>query len=269
MPEPASGDPSALTGTLAHAGLPRAEVEAWARAAPARATELASDRASFGAFWMQSDELLSRLPLKAKRNPAELAAAQAILASARASRSGFLRAHARGVYDALTAGRTSFLRLEELLRRTGSEYRGLVPGARELERESRAALRDKDGLETDHGVFLAHVLADPVAGTHLCHAMLLPREDARARLPELERSGEIDLGAARLERRGKASVLTMRNPRFLNAEDETTLDALEIAVDLALLDSQTEVCVLRGAAVDHPKYGGRRLFGAGINLTHL
>ena len=27
--------------------------------------------------------------------------------------------------------------------------------------------------------------------------------------------------------------------------------------------------VLRGGAVDHPKYGGRRVFGAGINLTHL
>jgi thioesterase DpgC len=27
--------------------------------------------------------------------------------------------------------------------------------------------------------------------------------------------------------------------------------------------------VLRGAEVEHPKYAGRRLFGAGINLTHL
>jgi thioesterase DpgC len=29
------------------------------------------------------------------------------------------------------------------------------------------------------------------------------------------------------------------------------------------------VCILRGGAVEHPKYAGRRLFGAGINLTHL
>src|SRR5258706_274425 len=57
--------------------------------------------------------------------------------------------------------------------------------------------------------------------------------------------------------------------RSLNAEDETTLEGMEIAVDLALLDPQTEVCVLRGGAVEHPKYAGRRLFGAGINLTHL
>src|SRR5207253_9460238 len=61
----------------------------------------------------------------------------------------------------------------------------------------------------------------------------------------------------------------MRNPRYLNAEDESTLDGMEMAVDLALLDPRTEVCVLRGGPVEHPKYAGRRLFGAGINLTHL
>jgi len=72
-----------------------------------------------------------------------------------------------------------------------------------------------------------------------------------------------------LKRHGKASVLTTRNPRYLNAEDEETLPGTEIAVDLALLDPNTEVCVLRGDVVSHAKYAGQRLFGAGINLTHL
>jgi enoyl-CoA hydratase/carnithine racemase len=265
----ASGKPSAVQGALAHAGVPRTEVEGWVGSAPAHTTDLASDRTSFGAFWRKSSELLSRLPPRAKRNPAERDAAQAIFAAARAARGRFLRAHARSVYDALTAGRASFIRLEELVRRAGSEYPGLVPDERALEREARAPQRDKDGLEIDQGLFLAHVLADAAAGTHLCHAMLLPREESRARLPELERSGTLDLGAARVERQGEASVVTMRNPRFLNAEDESTLADTETAVDLALLDSKTQVCVLRGAAVEHPKYAGRRLFGAGINLTHL
>src|SRR5262249_28897866 len=30
-----------------------------------------------------------------------------------------------------------------------------------------------------------------------------------------------------------------------------------------------DVAVLRGGVVTHPKYAGRRLFGAGINLTRL
>jgi len=84
-----------------------------------------------------------------------------------------------------------------------------------------------------------------------------------------EKNGQIEFHGAHLQRRGKASVLTMSNPRFLNAEDETTLEGMEIAVDLALGDPQTEVCVLRGGPVEHPKYAGKRLFGAGINLTHL
>jgi thioesterase DpgC len=99
--------------------------------------------------------------------------------------------------------------------------------------------------------------------------MLLPREDSRSRLAELQKTGALDLGGAHIARQGKASVVTMRNPRHLNAEDETTLGALETAIDLATLDPQTQVCVLRGAEVEHPKYAGRKLFGAGINLTHL
>ncbi len=61
----------------------------------------------------------------------------------------------------------------------------------------------------------------------------------------------------------------MRNPRHLNAEDETTLGPLETAIDVATLDERSEICVLRGSQIEHPKYAGRRLFGAGINLTHL
>src|SRR5204862_2728393 len=66
-----------------------------------------------------------------------------------------------------------------------------------------------------------------------------------------------------------ASIVTTRNPRFLNAEDESTIDGFEIAIDVATLDRHSEICVLRGGVVDHPRYAGRRLFGAGINLTHL
>ena len=36
-----------------------------------------------------------------------------------------------------------------------------------------------------------------------------------------------------------------------------------------LLDPQIEIGVLRGGVVEHPRYAGRRIFGAGLNLTHL
>jgi thioesterase DpgC len=44
---------------------------------------------------------------------------------------------------------------------------------------------------------------------------------------------------------------------------------MEIAVDIATLDPKTDIAVLRGGTVDHPKYRGRHVFGSGINLTHL
>jgi thioesterase DpgC len=97
----------------------------------------------------------------------------------------------------------------------------------------------------------------------------LPRPEAQALLPQFARDGMIELAGASVERQGKAAVVTLTNPRFLNAEDQTTLDGTEICVDLALLDPAIEVAVLRGAVVEHPKYRGRRVFGAGINLTHL
>ena len=249
--------------------LPRSEIEQYERSAPAQTGDFGADRAAFGAFWARAAALRAKLPPKTKRNAGEAQAAQAILSAARSSRASFMRAHAPSVYDALTARRTQFVRIDDLCGRASVEFPGLVPSAAELEAESGLMLRDKEGLEIDQGLFFSHVLAHEPSGMHLCHAMLLPRADSSARMAEFDRTGELDLPGVNLKRTGKASILTIRNPRFLNAEDETTIPGLETAVDLALLDPKTEVCVLRGGAVENPKHAGRRLFGAGINLTHL
>ena len=187
----------------------------------------------------------------------------------RAGREAYLRTHAAGMYERLTEGRRRFLRVDELCRRAAAEFPGLLPGDAELAAEAPRLQKDKQGAEIAQGLFLSAVLADPVAGTHLCHAALLPLPASQARLAEFQRAGTLDLGGARVERRGKAAVVTMTNPRFLNAEDESTLVPLETAIDIALLDPHSDICVLRGGVVDHPRYAGKRLFGAGINLTHL
>ena len=171
------------------------------------------------------------------------------------------------IYDELTAARTRFLRVDELCRLAAEK--GVLPSSKDLEAEARLPLKEKKGLEKAQGQFLGEILSNPVAGTHLCHAMLMPLPGSLARVSEYEKTGELDLGAVHLKRQGKASILTARNPRYLNAEDETTLPATEMAVDIALLDPKTEVCVLRGDVVMHTMHAGRRLFGAGINLTHL
>ena len=177
--------------------------------------------------------------------------------------------NALSIYDRLTEGRTRFLRVDELCARAAEAVPELLPSKRMLEKESSLLQKDKQGLERKQGEFLADILADPAAGMHLCHAMLLPSQKARDSLSSFGREGEIRFAGAHLKRVGKAAVLTMGNPRYLNAEDETTLEGMETAVDLALLDPKTEICVLRGDVVTHTKHAGRRIFGAGINLTHL
>ena len=244
-------------------------VKGWARTAPGKTAELSSDKAAFGQFWLKSADLLARLPAKPKRNAEEAAAAAEVLALARESRTKFMRAHARGVYDSLTAARNKFVRVDALCARAAVEYPGLVPSEKELARESGIAQGEKDGLEVDQGIFLSQVLGDLLSGMHLCHAMLLPREDSREHLPAFTKTGKVEFAGARLERQGKAAVVTMHNPQYLNAEDESTLAGLETAIDVALLDRDSEICVLRGDTVTHTKHAGRRIFGAGINLTHL
>jgi thioesterase DpgC len=176
---------------------------------------------------------------------------------------------ALAAYDTLTGGGSRALRVDELCRLAAERFPAMLPGADALAAEAALPQGKKKGLEKAQGRFLGAVLADPRAGTHLCRSMLLPREDAAKYLAQFESQGELELAGAHLGRRGKAAVITLRNPRVLNAEDETTLEGMEIATDVALLDKKTELVVLRGDTVTHTKHAGKRVFGAGINLTHL
>jgi thioesterase DpgC len=249
-------------------GLP-GPVAAWAEDAPEAGADFDADAEAFARFWRQGEDLLARLPAKAKREEGEQRTAGHILELGRAARDGFLGRHGREVYDRLTAGRTKFLRVAPLAYAAADLIPGLTPTRARVAREAEQLQKDKDGVEIDQGIFLNHVLADPETGGHLCHAMLLPRAESLERLPHFLERGEIDLGTAAALRRGGVSIAEMRNPRYLNAEDETTIDSLETALDLCLLDPESAICVLRGGRVDHPKYAGRRIFGSGINLTHI
>jgi thioesterase DpgC len=220
-------------------------------------------------FWQYGEALLRRLPPKPGRDEREGAAAAALLASLRDSRTDFLRAHAETVYAELTNTYRSFVRAEELVYAAADRYAGLTPTRARVRAERELDQKDKDGAEIDQGLFLSQILARPQAGAHLVHAMLRPRPESLERLADFERAGLADLGTVHLRREGKAGVLELRNARFLNAEDDSTTDALEMAVDLILLDPRIEVGVMRGGPVEHPKYRGRRIFNAGINLTHL
>ncbi len=178
-------------------------------------------------------------------------------------------ADVEAVYEALTGGYQETIRVEELVFRAAEEYPGLLPTREQIAAERQLKQSQKAGRELQQGEFLAHLLARPRPGTHLVHSMLRPRRESLASLDEFRSTGRADLGLATVERIGRAGHVNLRNPRFLNAEDDGATAALEIGVDLVLLDPACQVGVLRGAVVDHPRYAGRRVFSAGINLTHL
>jgi thioesterase DpgC len=242
---------------------------AWAAAQPAVTKDFQHDADVHSKFWAKGYDLLAALPEKPNRNPEQARAAETILTTGRQSREAFMLRHAEPVYAALTKKQTQFVRAEELAFAAAELVPGLTPSRAQIEADAGKMQSAKDGIEIDQGIFFAHILARADTGTHFCHAMLLPKAEAQARLPELQAKGAIDFGTAAIERRGKASWVFLKNPRYLNAEDDATLHNVETAVDLALLDPATEICVLRGDVVENPKYAGRRLFCTGINLTHL
>ncbi|MDT3686018.1 MAG: enoyl-CoA hydratase/isomerase family protein [Pseudorhodoplanes sp.] len=257
------------SAVLASAGLPGDIADAWRNAQPAISGDFARDARAFSAFWLEGAELRAKLPEKSRRNAAQAAASKLIFEAERTAREQFLAAHVESVYGKLTHDYRNFVRAEKLVYDAAKSFPGLTPAREVVARDDRKMLSEKDGFEIDQGIFLSRVLGHPVAGWHLLHAMLLPRAETTEHLQHFLKRGEIDLGAARVSRMGKASVLEMHNPRFLNAMDDSTSDPIEIATDLAILDPETMIAVLRGGVVENPKYAGKRLFSAGINLTLL
>jgi (3,5-dihydroxyphenyl)acetyl-CoA 1,2-dioxygenase len=242
--------------------LPQAEIRAVrgelprARQAVAEATALA-------------DDLIASLPEPAGRSPQQRAVAAAAHDVLRTMRSHFMNAHAEAVYDELTGIRTRYLRLPELVEAGTVAFPGLVPTMDQMAADRARPQASKEGYEIDQGIFLRGVLRSPRAGPHLLDAMRRPTPRALRLLPEFKRTGVADLGSVRLERRDGAARLTMCRDDCLNAEDNQQVDDMETAVDLALLDPDIRAGLLRGGQMSHPRYRGKRVFSAGINLKAL
>ena len=219
--------------------------------------DFAADVAAFSAYWRAARAQLDKQPT------------ETLKLAAREARFLFLRTHGRTLYDRLTDGRRKFVRLERLVYDAADIVPGLVPTRAEVAAESQLRQSEKEGVEVDQGILCNQFLADPACGLHLCHAMLLPREESADALAKFLRDGRLDLGTAKVERQGKAALLLLSNPRFLNSEDLSTQSSTEIGADVCILDPHSQVAVLRGDYVAEGKYAGRRVFNAGINLTHL
>jgi thioesterase DpgC len=231
--------------------------------------ELARARQALSQACERAEKAIASLPEPGQRSPSQHATADAAHDAARAARCLFMDIQAEAVYDELTDGRARYLRLPELVETAAIAFPGLVPTAGQMAAEWARPQARKEGREIDQGIFLRGVLRSPLAGPHLLDAMLRPTPRALRLLPEFSRTGAADLGSVRIERRDGAARLTMCRDDCLNAEDNQQVEDMETAVDLALLDPGVQVGLLRGGEMSHPRYRGRRVFSAGINLMAL
>jgi thioesterase DpgC len=259
-------DPKVIFG---NAGLPTKPGAVWMKTFLRFGRNFKRDATAATKYWREGSDFLSKLPKKPKRTREQHLAADIIQSNCRSARERFLTNHADAIYRKLTKNLGEFVRVDDLAYEAARLVPGLTPMRKQVDAESASMQSEKDGVEVDQGIFLAQVLALPESGMHLCHAMLRPKQEALDRVGVFERNGVIDFGPARVERRGAAAVVTIKNARYLNAEDEDTIYDTETAADIAILDRDSQICVLRGDVVDHPKYKGRKIFSAGINLTHI
>jgi thioesterase DpgC len=260
---------SVRTDLIESAGLSAADVAAWSQAEPPQQASFPAATAAVADFLSRGVELLGRLPEPRDRTDPECDAATAIKAALTSVREDYLGAHVVELYERLTNDYATPVRLEQLVYDAANEVPGLTPSHAEMEKERERKLADKEGIELAQGLLASHVLAAQRPGRHLIATMLEPMPEAHEHLERLRADGSVDLGHARVTRAGRAGIVEIINPRHLNAEDVDTLAETEVAVDLALLDPEVEVGVMRGGVVDHSRYAGERIFGAGINLTHL
>ena len=236
----------------------------------ARRHRWAEDGERVGHVCRQGRELLARLPAKSRRNAAEKIAGHALVHLLADAVWRFFRAHRKPIYDTLTAGtqRAPCAWTNWHGRRRPAAGHHADPGR--TGRESQSMQMDKDGLEIHQGLFFGQLLSDRDIGLHLCTAMLMPTAAGRwsAWRNSSARASSI---WARCAWRRRATRDTCISTIRATSTPRTTIRSApqEIACDLILLHPGLRMGVLRGAPVEHPKYKGRRIFSAGINLTRI
>jgi len=262
---------------LLAAGLPTDAVDAWIGAVEGLKLPEKGDAASLDGDAKRAAEaigrgwaLLERMPVRSKRSEAERVAGETVTHLCTDVCWNVVRAYAEPMYRRLTDDFTRHVRVDDLCWRAAELWPGLLPTRDAVEKEADERVQaDKDGLELFQGAFLGQLMCHRAIGLHMMNAMLRPRQEALDCLEEFKRTGRMDLGPVLVEAHGQTGYVYFRHNKYLNAEDEETLHPQEIAVDLVLLHPDLRMGVLRGDFVDHPRYKGRRVYSAGINLTRL
>jgi thioesterase DpgC len=177
--------------------------------------------------------------------------------------------HIHNVYQALSRASSTSPRLGDLTRAAGDELPDLLPDHATREHDVALPPSERLQLERDQARFLRALLRNPTTAVPALADMRLPLPESSAHAARFQVCGELVLPTVTLRRWAGFAELTLTNTKTLNAETNQLVHDLEVAVDVVTLDPVISVGVIRGAAMEHPSYAGKRVFCAGINLKHL
>lgn len=228
-----------------------------------------SDYASLADYVAALEAAICLMPAPSERSEVLREDVRRKISDQNVARSQFLSANLKQVYSALTDDFREHLTLTELCESGAEKYPALLPSSNQMAAELALPLDKREGRELSLACFISALLRDAECGNHLLSSMRLPSQDAWNRLPEYSERGILHFGLVAIERRASAAIITLENGACLNAEDLELLTQLELAVDIALLSDDVRVGVVRGGVMTHPKYLGRRVFCAGMNLRKL
>lgn len=232
--------------------------------------DIERDRASAVSFFNLSEELLSKFPTKSERNSSQLQECGSIHEICRGVRQNFMQLHSAWLYDkVIQQFSNEKAKLSDIAIAAADLVPGLVPTREQLSEEEQRSQADKEGRELDQGIFFSGMLSDPVIGTKLIEYTSLVTSRALSLLDTFKSENTLSLEKITITRKNQAAYIEFKNSECLNAEDNELIADFETAVDLVLIDPEIKVGVIRGSVVQHPKYKGRRIFSAGINLKHI
>lgn len=196
------------------------------------------------------------------------------MAEHRASTDADLRAaaawideHLPALYEELTAGGP--LRIGELVRAAGDRHPEVLPDRARREHDASLPPAERLRIERDQALLVRALLADPATARPVLTQMRTPLPESATHAATFAAEGRLELESVVVERHGSRAEVILRNTRTLNAETDRLARDLEIAVDVVSTTPGVAVGLLRGAPMEHPRYAGRRVFCAGINLKEL
>lgn len=241
----------------------------WLRNTPSFSGIPECDALSLTSHVRSGDDLIALLAPRTERSREQSISAELIRETCRGLRRSFMRLNAVWLYDALTDRRINSKTLLELASDAAHFCPGLVPTPAQIASERTRQQANKEKYELDQGIFFHALLSNKEVGAHLIESALQPRPRSLGLIEQFKKEARANLGSVLLERIGCAAHLTVNNQYCLNAEDDRLVDDIETAVDLALMDDEISVGVLRGGVMTHPRYAGKRVFSSGINLKAL